>query len=93
MPRPINTPYDLAAQVGRLREASGLTQAEVAARAGVSRKYVARLEKLGAPHEEISRLLAVLAALGGAVEIVDAPAAAPDGGPAAAVVAEIRRYL
>ncbi len=90
---PITTPYALAAQVGRDREAAGLTQAEVAARAGVSRKYVARLEKLGAPHEEISRLLAVLAALGRAVEIVDAPAGVPDAGPSAGLVAEIRRQL
>ncbi|RJO70010.1 transcriptional regulator [Nocardia panacis] len=53
----------LGAIVRELRQARGLTQAELAARAHVSRGYLIRLEK-GHPTAELGTILQVLTALG-----------------------------
>ena len=59
----IRTTSQAAAAIRGRRRTLGLTQAEVAARAGVSRKWVYEFEA-GHRGAEVGNLLAVLAALG-----------------------------
>lgn len=55
----IRAATDFGALVAERREALGLTQAELAARAGVTREWVVRLEN-GAPAVTLHRLMRVL---------------------------------
>lgn len=58
----VNTPAALGAAVRERRLRSGLTQAELAGLAGVSRAWLIRLED-GHPRAELFRVLATLRAL------------------------------
>ena len=60
--RPIRTPKDLGNAVRRARRDRGLSQAQLAARAGVGRPWLSELET-GKRTVELGRVLAVLAAL------------------------------
>jgi transcriptional regulator with XRE-family HTH domain len=59
----ITTPRAMGAAIARLRHAKGLTQAQVAQQAGVSRQLVNRLEMGTAEGIMFDKLLAILAAL------------------------------
>ena len=61
--RSFNTVGYLGWEVKRLRKAAGLTQAELADQAGVSRKWVVMCEK-GHVRGEIGNLMMVVRALG-----------------------------
>ncbi|MDT0203722.1 helix-turn-helix domain-containing protein [Nocardioides sp. AE5] len=63
MEYPLNTWSRLGPAVRDRRRAAGLTQAELADRAGVSRAWVIRLER-GLDNAEPARVLAVLRILG-----------------------------
>jgi len=84
---------DLATRLFELRSALGLTQREVAARAGITQPEIARLEsgEIGPTWETVSR---VLGALGARLEL---KVTAPDGKlirlelPASAAPSRIRR--
>ncbi|HTZ65539.1 MAG TPA: helix-turn-helix domain-containing protein [Solirubrobacteraceae bacterium] len=71
---------DLAAILRGRRRDLGLTQAELAARAGVSRKWIYQFEA-GKPAAELRLILRALDALGLALEVTDQEQAAP-GEPA-----------
>lgn len=58
----VNNPAALGAAVREWRLRSGLTQAELAERAGVSRAWLIRLED-GHPRAELFRVLAIVRAL------------------------------
>lgn len=79
-----------AAVVRGRRLELGLSQAQLARRAGVSRKWVYEFEA-GKPAAELGHVLRVLEALGLRLDLAsdgarEAPAAAPPAGPAAVVV-------
>lgn len=57
----------------RLREASGLSQRELARRLGVSQPFVAKLESGRVKNLELRTLVRTVAALGGEVRVVIAP--------------------
>lgn len=61
--RPVGTPAALGSLLKDLRARQGLTQAEVAKRAGVSRAFVIKLED-GHPRAELGRVLDVVRSLG-----------------------------
>jgi HTH-type transcriptional regulator/antitoxin HipB len=65
----IATTRDLAAAVRGSRQTLGLTQAELAARAGVSRPWVSEVET-GKPTAELGKVLRLLDALGLILELV-----------------------
>lgn len=71
----------LGAHVRAARKRRGLTQAELSARAGVSRQWLVRLERGESPRAELGLVLAVLGHLGLEVHLTD-PREAP-GVPAA----------
>lgn len=77
-PTPINSIRDLAAAVRGRRLGLDLSQAELAARANVSRQWLSQLEA-GKPTAELGLVLALLDALGLrlGVEAVDAAARPP----------------
>lgn len=60
----ITTPRMIGAAIAQARHASGLTQAQLAERAGVSRQLVNRLEMGTAGGIMFDKLLSVLSALG-----------------------------
>ena len=62
-PRRVVTPADLGAVVRESRLAARLTQAELAAAAGVSREWLLGLERGARPRAELGKVLAVLDAL------------------------------
>lgn len=64
--RPVHTVGQLGMEIRRLRLAAGLTQAELAERAGVSRRWLGRLER-GHTGAETGNLMRVVRALGLAV--------------------------
>lgn len=66
----------LGAEVRAARKRRGMTQAELSARAGVSRQWLVRLERGQSPRAEMGRVLAVLGHLGLEVHLVD-PGEAP----------------
>lgn len=74
-PVEIRSVNDLAAVVRGRRQDLGLSQAELAARAGVSRKWVYQFEA-GRPTAELRLILRALDALGLVLDISDEPAAA-----------------
>ncbi len=63
---------DIGNIVRRRRAAAGLSQAQLADATGVSRKWIADLEK-GHPRAQLQLVLDVLNALDALVEVVDAP--------------------
>jgi len=69
-----------AADIGRIvrrrRTKAALSQGELAAKIGVSRKWIADLER-GHPRAQLHLVLDVLNALDALVDIVDAPSAQP----------------
>lgn len=75
---PITTTAELGAQVRARRTDASLTQATLAARAGVSRKLVIDIEA-GKPRLEVVGVLAVLEALGLHLALV--PAEPTDAAP------------
>ena len=64
----IRAASDFGALVAERREASGLTQIELAQRAGVTREWLVRLES-GKPTVTVHRLLRVLRELGLEVDV------------------------
>lgn len=68
----IPTCYVLGAAVRQARNDQGLSQAEVAARAGVSRPWLSQMEN-GKMSVETSKVLAVLDALGLCMEVGPVP--------------------
>lgn len=61
----------LGAAVRDVRQARGLTQAELASRARVSRQFVISLERGAGPRAELGKVLSVLRALGLAMNLRD----------------------
>jgi HTH-type transcriptional regulator/antitoxin HipB len=74
--RPIQTSKVFGSAVRRARKEQGLSQAELAARAGVGRPWLSELET-GKRTAELGRALSVLSALDLAVAFVPRPV--PDG--------------
>lgn len=74
--RPIQTSKAFGSAVRRARKERGLSQAELAARAGVGRPWLSELET-GKRTAELGRALSVVSALGLAVSFVPQPS--PDG--------------
>lgn len=72
--RPMLTVGQLGMEVRRLRVAAGLTQAELADRAGVSRRWLGQMER-GHLRAETDKVMRVVRALGLAVRFE--PARAP----------------
>ncbi|UQN31771.1 helix-turn-helix transcriptional regulator [Brachybacterium kimchii] len=69
--RRVLTPRDLGSTVRDARVAAGLTQAELAERADVSREWVVGLERGARPRAELTKVLGVLAALDQTVTVTD----------------------
>ena len=67
----IRAASDFGALIAERRESLGLTQSELATRAGVVREWLVRLEN-GAPTVTVHRLLRVLRELGLQVDVTDA---------------------
>jgi len=63
MSRPITSALQLGAALREQRIARGLTQAQLAEHASVSRAFVIDLEKGARPRAELTRVLAVVRAL------------------------------
>jgi HTH-type transcriptional regulator/antitoxin HipB len=74
--RPVQTTRAFGAEVRRARKDAGLSQAELAARAGVGRPWLSELEN-GKRTVELGRVLLVLSVLGLAVSIVPEPELRP----------------
>ncbi len=64
--------FELAGELSRRRKALGLTQVQLARRAGLQQSEVSRLER-GESNPTWTTLQAVLDALGAAIAIVDVP--------------------
>jgi HTH-type transcriptional regulator / antitoxin HipB len=69
---PIENVIQLGAALRERRERAGLTQAQLAEKAGVSRAFVMDLERGRRPRAELGRVLAVVGALDSAILLVDA---------------------
>ena len=67
----IRAASDFGALIAERRESLGLTQSELAKRAGVVREWLVRLEN-GAPTVTVHRLLRVLRELGLQVDVTEA---------------------
>lgn len=67
------TVVDLGAQLRAARRARGLTQAELAERAGVSRNFVVQVERGQRRGAELDRVLALVRALGLELALLDRP--------------------
>ncbi len=67
------TVRDLGAAVRAARQEAGLSQQDLADRAGVPRQWVSRLETGSNPGAELRKVLDVLAALGLTVTLVPSP--------------------
>ena len=84
----LRTTQDVAIAVRTARKQQGLTQAQLAQRAGVGRDWLIRLEK-GNPRLELSKVFDTFAALGLALTVVEVTAPTPDSDPFAAVFGEL----
>jgi HTH-type transcriptional regulator/antitoxin HipB len=73
----ITTTRDLASAIRGRRFALGLTQADVAARVGVSRPWLSQIEA-GKPTANIGLVIRLLDALGLQLEVTDRPPLADD---------------
>ena len=60
--RPVRTIGQFGAEIRRLRTSAGLTQAELAETANVSRRWISRLER-GHEHAELNNIMRVVRAL------------------------------
>lgn len=69
--RAIRNEFELGAALRARRVRAGLTQADVAARAGVSRAFVIDVEKGRRPRAELNRVLSIMRALDAAIELID----------------------
>ncbi len=72
----VRSPEDLGRAVGELRRARGLTQAQAATNAGISRDWLAQLER-GRQSRSFSIMLRLIRRLGGDLVVIHAQA--PDG--------------
>ena len=70
--RPLRTSRDIGAAIRRARRDRGLSQAELAARAGVGRPWLSEVES-GKRTAEIGRILLVVSALDLAVALLPVP--------------------
>lgn len=70
-------PHQVRLAVRVARKEISLTPAEVAERAGVSRRFVSELEAGTRPRTEFAGVLAVLGALGREFRVVEAPTPGP----------------
>ncbi|MGQ4510371.1 helix-turn-helix domain-containing protein [Dermabacteraceae bacterium P7054] len=78
--RRVLTPHDLGAAVKDARASAGLTQAQLAKRAGVSREWLVGLERGARPRAEFAKIVAVLGALGMQLSVsASVPASAAPG--------------
>lgn len=68
----ITTERELGAALRARRESAGLTQEQVASRAGISRALLIDLEKGRRTRAELGRVLAVIRALDAAIHLEDA---------------------
>ncbi|MDY7106440.1 MAG: helix-turn-helix domain-containing protein [Actinomycetota bacterium] len=74
--RPVRTSMELGEEIRRARTEAGLSQAALAARAGVGRPWLSELEG-GKRTVEVGRVLSVLGALDLAINLVPRPVPAP----------------
>lgn len=74
--RNITRPNEIGAALQGLRRSLGVTQAELAGRARVTRKWISEMEN-GKATAEVGVLCRVLAALDAGIEIVHAPSQRP----------------
>lgn len=74
--RPVQTSQGFGAAVRRARKDQQLSQADLAARAGVGRPWLSELET-GKRTAELGRALSVLSALGLALDFIPAPQVSP----------------
>ena len=74
MSSPIRTVTQLGAAIRRARVEQSLTQAGLAAQAGVSRRWLSSIESGGKADAELSKIFAVLEVLGQQIELADIPA-------------------
>ncbi len=75
-PPSVQTELQLGSALRSHRRAQGMTQADVAARAGVSRSFVVDLENGKRTGAELGRVLSVLRALGLGLRVEELPAVA-----------------
>ncbi len=71
--RPVTTVGQLGMEMRRVRLAAGLTQAVLAQRAGVSRRWLGQMER-GHLRAETDKLMRVVRALGLSLQLGPAPA-------------------
>ena len=84
----LRTTQDVAIAVRTARNQQGLTQAQLAQRAGVGRDWLIRLEQ-GNPRLELSKVLDTFAALSLSLAVSEIPSPAPDSDPFAQVFGEL----
>jgi HTH-type transcriptional regulator/antitoxin HipB len=75
----IRSPRDFGGAMRRARRESGLTQAEVASRAGVSRRWISELEAGKRPGAELSLIMQTADVFGLQVELHPQPPRDPYG--------------
>lgn len=76
----VRSAADIGRAIAAIRESSGLTQQEVAARAGLTRDYVAHIER-GRTGRLLEHMLRILRRLGATITITfDAPEEGPEPG-------------
>jgi HTH-type transcriptional regulator/antitoxin HipB len=71
MRKPIYNEYELGHALREVRKQRGLTQAQLAAKASVSRAFVIALENGTTPRSEMMRVLRVIRALGLRIALED----------------------
>lgn len=81
---PLTNSLELGAAARRARHEAGLTQAQVAEKAGISRQWLMRFEQDGHESGEIGRAFSVLRALGLGVSLKPLASSRPTGQAAAA---------
>lgn len=69
----VRSPEDLGRTIGELRRGQGLTQEQMAAHAGISREWLAQLER-GRPSRSLSVMLRLVRRLGGELVVVSTKA-------------------
>lgn len=67
----VRNEIELGAALRERRERAGLTQAQLATRANVSRAFVIDVERGRRPRAELTRVLAIMRALDSAITLVD----------------------
>jgi HTH-type transcriptional regulator / antitoxin HipB len=76
----IRSPQQLGDALRAARKQLGLTQAQLALAAGVGVRFIVDLEA-GKPTVRLEHVLRVIDALGGEVQLIGLPSAAPDAQP------------